>query len=241
MSISAEPTSSPHTFQFEIGQHAGRIRFPLPVVSDDAKEWSVAICGDWVPLYEQQRAISENPARFYHDLLPILQDTNLRLVNVECVLTDDDLPPLLKDGINIRLPACMIVGLSAVPFDLACLANNHILDYGAAGLQQTLGLLERYHIQTVGAGLCAATAERASIWQFGSTRLAVVNVAEAEEARSVDGGPGVAALDLARLRTQLSSLRAQVDVVIVVAHAGREFLSVPAPHIRHLYRALADA
>src|SRR5262249_20742902 len=151
---------------------------------------------------QHQPALMKNPAGFYTDLLPILQDADLAMVNVECVLTDDDLPPLVKDGINLRVPRSMIAGLSEVPFHLACLANNHALDYGVAGRRQTQERLELHRIRTVGAGLCAETAEQASIWQFGTTRLAVVNVAEGEEARTTEGGPGVAALDLSRLREQ---------------------------------------
>jgi len=225
----------------EFDWQLGRIRFPLSQGNGETYEWSLVVCGDWAPRFGQEQVIAEDPLGFYGDLLPIMQETDLAVVNLECILTGDDLQHIVKDGIAIQVPTSAIVGLSIVPFHLACLANNHTFDYGVEGLARTQELLERHHIQSVGAGLCAEEAERARIFQFGNTRLAVVNVAEGEEGRSASGGPGVASLDLSRLRGQLSSLRTQADVLVVVVHAGREHLPIPAPYIQAIYHSLVDA
>lgn len=219
----------------------GRIRFPLTQESGKAQEWSMVVCGDWAPLLDHVQAVRHSPAGFYGDLLPVLRDAELAVVNLENVLLDDALQPLVKDGEVMCAPTSAIHGLTGVPFHLACLANNHALDYGREGLTRTMELLAQQGIQCLGAGLSAEAAEAAKIFERGLTRLAVVNVAEGEEARSVDGGPGAASLDLVRLQSQLASLRNQADVVVVIAHAGREHLPIPAPHIRNLYRSLAEA
>jgi hypothetical protein len=239
---SLEAISQASALSPEFDWQSGWIRFPLSSKEDsEPHEWSLVVCGDWALRFGQQQAMIENSLGFYGDLLPIMQGADLAMVNLECVLTDDDLQPIVKDGISIRVPTSAIAGLSIVPFHLACLANNHTFDYGAEGLTKTQELLERHHIRSVGAGLCIEEAEKARILQFGNTRLAVVNVAEGEEARSVNGGPGVASLDLPRLQAQLSSLQAQADVLMVVVHAGREYLPIPAPYIQAIYRSLVDA
>jgi hypothetical protein len=225
----------------ELDWQSGRIRFPVSQPNNETDEWSLVVCGDWAPGPESRQTLIENPLGLYGDLLPIIQQTDLAVVNLEGVLIDDDLQPIVKDGIAIKIPTDAIAALSSVPFRLACLANNHIFDYGVEGLKKTRELLERHHIQSIGAGLCAHEATEAKCFQFGDTRLAVVNVAEGEEGRSVNGGPGVAPLDLSCLRAQLASLRAQVDVLMVVVHAGREYLPIPAPYIRAIYRSLVDA
>jgi poly-gamma-glutamate synthesis protein (capsule biosynthesis protein) len=219
---------------------AGQIRFSISPESDQTREWSVVICGDWAPLREQAQTIKD-PARFYSDLLPILKEADLAVVNLEGVLSDGELQPIIKDGPVIRLPASLVSGLTLVPFHLACLANNHILDYGSEGLGGTMEVLARHGIQFVGAGLNGEAAEAAKIIEFGPTRLAVINVAEGEECRSVNGGPGAASLDLPRLQQQIASLRQEADIILVLPHAGREHLPIPAPHIRQLYRSLAEA
>lgn len=219
----------------------GLLRFPVAEDLRNERAWSVVVCGDWAPRHEQQRAIIDDPAAFYGGLFPIIQSADLSIVNVECVLSDDALTPIVKDGIHIRVPTTTLPGLSSAPFHLGCLANNHIYDFGVEGLIQTKELLERRQIRTVGAGRSAEEAEQAAMFHFGEVRVAVVNVAEGEEARATNGGPGAGALDLDRLRTQIAALRLECNVVIVVVHAGRELLPVPTPHIRDLYRQLAHA
>jgi len=220
---------------------AGCIRFSVAPEAGEAREWSVVVCGDWAPFDAHVTAMLDDPAGFYGDLLPILQDADLAIVNLEAVPLDEDLPPIVKDGPAMRIPTAVVCGLTAAPFHLACLANNHVMDYGRDGLARTMELLTRNGVQCVGAGLNAEAAEAAKVFEVGPTRLAVLNVAEGEEARSVNGGSGAASLDGARLQGQLASLRNQADVVVVIAHAGREHLPIPAPHIRDLYHSLAEA
>jgi hypothetical protein len=238
---SSEAVSRTNALSPEFDWQSGQIHFPLAQEYGKSHEWSLVVCGDWAPRLTHQQAIVENPCGFYGDLLPIIQGADLTIVNLEGVLTDDNLQPIAKDGIILHLPTKTITGLSIVPFHLACIANNHIFDYGTEGLIRTQKILERHHIQSVGAGLCAEEAEKARFFQFGNTRLAVVNVAEGEEARPLNGGPGIASLDLPRLQAQLPSLRAQADVVLVVVHAGREYLPVPAPYIQSMYHSIVDA
>lgn len=220
---------------------SGVIHFPSSQKVQELPEWSIVVCGDWAPNPEHIQPIVENLSGFYGDLLPVIRQADLALVNLECVLSDRDDEPIVKDGIPLRLPARAVAGLAEVPFQVACLANNHIFDYGKAGLTETLDLLQRHYIQPIGAGLSAEEAKKVGFFQFGDTRLAIVNVAEGEEARSLNGGPGIAPLDLIPLKLQLSSLRSQVDVLIVVVHAGREHLPTPAPYIRAAYHSLVEA
>ncbi|GEM_PF-406223 len=213
---------------------------PLDAPSD-WKRWSVVVCADWAPRFGHWQTLEKEPRALYGDLLPIIQKADLAMVNVEGVLADEPLTPIVKDGIILQMPTQVALALSAVPFQLACLANNHIFDCGVAGLTQTQAVLCNHGLESVGAGLSLAEAETPKFFQFGSTRLAVINVAEGEEGRSVNGQAGVAPLDIGRLQKQLSVLRTQVDVLLVVAHAGRENFPMPVPHIQTAYRAIIEA
>lgn len=204
-------------------------------------EWTLAICGDWAPWQDTAKALLADPAAYYGDVLPVLQKADLAIVNLEGVLGDDHSSPIVKDGMHIGLAAPLTAGLKAVPFHLACLANNHTLDYGPARLGAMQGILAREGIRSLGAGATPEAASAPAFWRFGETRLAVLNVAEGEEARAVNGGPGVAPLDLPALRQQIAALKAQGNVVVLIVHAGREHLPVPAPYIREQYRSLAEA
>jgi hypothetical protein len=231
----------------QIDWQSGRIDLELDTGTGPA--WSLVIASDWAPLDEHPqaiisgehfRAIMRDPMRFYGDLAAVLRDADLAIVNLECVLGNTG-RPVIKDGANLRLPASAVEGLVAAPFHLACLANNHSMDFGPEGLVYTRRLLAERGISSVGAGLNGQEAHQPFMTQVGDVRLAVVNAAEGEEGRSVDDGPGVGDLDQDRLVRQITALRDQADVVIAILHAGREFVPVPPPYIQRIYRALVEA
>lgn len=74
-----------------------------------------------------------------------------RIANLETSITRSAVHDTGK-GIHYRMPPENIACLTAAGFDVCALANNHVLDYGRAGLVETLEVLERAHIRTVGAG-----------------------------------------------------------------------------------------
>ena len=135
----------------------------------------------------------------------------------------------------------MVEGLSAVPFSLVCLANNHSMDYGEQGLQGTLRLLRASGLSSAGVVMAAAETLNPFVVEVCETSIAVLNISEGEEGLSRDGKTGVAGFNVPDIKQQLSALRRQYDIVIVIAHAGREFIPFPPPYIQSAYRGLIDA
>jgi poly-gamma-glutamate synthesis protein (capsule biosynthesis protein) len=82
-----------------------------------------------------------------------------------------------------------VAGLTVVPFEVACLGNNHTLDYGVAGLRETLRLLHRNGIRTVGAGLTEEEACCPLRLTVRGVRVHVVNFSEGEDLTAASGGP----------------------------------------------------
>jgi poly-gamma-glutamate capsule biosynthesis protein CapA/YwtB (metallophosphatase superfamily) len=74
-----------------------------------------------------------------------------RLINLETsVTTSNDYWP--GKGIHYRMHPQNIPSLAAAKIDLCSLANNHALDWGYAGLAETLETLHKANIHTAGAG-----------------------------------------------------------------------------------------
>jgi poly-gamma-glutamate synthesis protein (capsule biosynthesis protein) len=83
---------------------------------------------------------------------------DLRVVNLETsITTSEDAWP---KGINYRMHPRNAPCLNAARLDLCLLANNHVLDWGVAGLVETLETLEAAGIASAGAGRNAEEAER---------------------------------------------------------------------------------
>jgi poly-gamma-glutamate capsule biosynthesis protein CapA/YwtB (metallophosphatase superfamily) len=75
---------------------------------------------------------------------------DVRLVNLETSITrSNDFAP---KGINYRVSPENATCLTAAAIDCCALANNHVLDWGRAGLLETLDTLARLRIKTAGAG-----------------------------------------------------------------------------------------
>lgn len=153
-------------------------------------EASILIAGDWAPIRRYGPVIEAAPASIYGDLLPHIQQADLRIVNLEAVLCEHG-QPIAKQGPNLRGEPTTVSGLSVVPFDVACLANNHILDYGAQALERTLSLLDSHQIQTVGAGLTRDPALEPLVCQVNQMRIGIVNFCEGEDGTAAAEGAGL--------------------------------------------------
>lgn len=74
----------------------------------------------------------------------------VRVVNLETAVTTSE--DWADKGINYRMHPANVTCLNAAGIDCCALANNHMLDWGHAGLEETLRTLQAAHIRTAGAG-----------------------------------------------------------------------------------------
>lgn len=74
-----------------------------------------------------------------------------RIVNLETAVTTSD-DAWAGKGIHYRMHPDNVSCLEAADLDCCCLANNHVLDWGYRGLDQTLETLERAGLPSAGAG-----------------------------------------------------------------------------------------
>jgi len=180
------------------------------------------------------------PASIYGDLLPVLRRADLRIVNCECALTSAS-AAVWKSGAVFKGEPAHVAGLEAVPFDVACLANNHVLDYGVAGLRETLRVLSRARIRTVGAGLTDAQALAPLSLRVNGQAVHIVNISEGEDLTATDGGPGVFGWNITLASAQARALKKLGGIVIVIAHCGLEYVPFPPPYVVAAFRTLVEA
>src|SRR5699024_9955924 len=80
--------------------------------------------------------------------------------------------------------------LKTLNIDITTLANNHILDYGEKGLEDTLHCLKKNLIQTVGAGMNLKEASKTLYINSEEGKIAFVCFAENEWANATTTSPG---------------------------------------------------
>jgi poly-gamma-glutamate capsule biosynthesis protein CapA/YwtB (metallophosphatase superfamily) len=220
---------------------AARAARPVrPFSPRQAARTSILVASDWAPIRAFDQPMRLRPEALYGDLLPVLRGADLRIVNLECPLTDAD-KPVWKSGAVFKGAPEHVGGLTVVPFDVACLANNHVLDYGAAGLRETLRVLDRHDVQTVGAGMTEEDAHAPLTCLSGGSKVHVVNFSEGEDLTAARGGPGVFGWDIARAIDVIRRCRKQGGVVLAIGHCGLEYVPYPPPYVVAAFRAMSDA
>ncbi len=202
--------------------------------------FSLLVAGDWAPIRAFDPIIRRSPEAVYGDTLPLLRQADLRIVNCEAALTGAE-PGVWKSGAVFKGGAAHVDGLRAVPFNVACLANNHVLDYGVRGLRDTLRTLHRAGIRTVGAGLTPDEAYAPLALEVKGQAVHVVNISEGEDGTAARRGAGVFGWDVARAVDTIERSKDAGALVVVVAHCGLEYVPFAPPYVVDAFRAFADA
>jgi poly-gamma-glutamate synthesis protein (capsule biosynthesis protein) len=110
---------------------------------------------DYVALAERQNGPVARPVDFAYiwgDALEELQRRapDVRIINLETAVTASD--SYWPKGINYRMHPANVPCLTAAAVDCCMLSNNHVLDWGQAGLEETLDTLAGAGIRYAGAG-----------------------------------------------------------------------------------------
>jgi poly-gamma-glutamate capsule biosynthesis protein CapA/YwtB (metallophosphatase superfamily) len=203
-------------------------------------ESTVLVASDWAPIRAFDSIIKSDPETVYGDMLPVLRAADLRIVNCECVFTSLD-KPVWKSGAVFKGEPDHVRGLVAVPFEVACLANNHVFDFGVQGFQESLKVLHGQGIKTVGAGLTEEQAHQPLDLEWNKNRITIINISEGEDLTASKDGPGVYGWDLERARSQIRRSKRRGRCVFVIAHCGLEYIPFPPAYIVAAFRSLADA
>ncbi|HEX2916453.1 MAG TPA: CapA family protein [Chloroflexia bacterium] len=132
----------------------------------------------------------------------------------------------------------MSLALKRSGFNLLSLANNHIYDFGKAGVEDTLSALQSAGITSVGAG---QQASEVRYLEQGGLKLAIVSATQVSPRQPEQAGSMINLFNQVELLNQIKEARAQADVVIVALHWGEEYSAIPDQSERNFARQAAEA
>jgi poly-gamma-glutamate capsule biosynthesis protein CapA/YwtB (metallophosphatase superfamily) len=156
---------------------------------------------------------------------------DFRIINLETSITSSD-EYWQGKGINYRMTPKNIPCLTAAKIDCCALANNHILDWGYSGLNDTLEMLKKVGIKNSGAGNRVQISESPAILEGeGKGRVLFFSFASETSGAAPDWAatsnrPGINMLkehsskDLKRIKTLVENFKKVNDVVILSIHWG---------------------
>ena len=178
-------------------------------------------------------------AGLLQDLAEEFRAADLVVVNLEGPLIQGATPEE-KSGPVLGAPAGCARGLKAMGVDVAGLANNHVMDHGAAGLRSTLAALEENGLGHVGAGEGLDEARRILVREAGGTRVGILALAEREFGMAAPGRPGANPLDLIGAVRSMEANRERYDHLVVLLHGGNEYYPYPRPGLMETCRFLVE-
>ena len=127
-------------------------------------------------------------------VIDLLSSAEVAFGNLEVPLTQGGVPA--EKAVTHRAPPERAAGLRALGLTAVTLANNHALDYGVVGMQDTMSTLDGVGITHVGAGANTAEALTASIstTEHGTVALLGLSASLPPGFAASDRRPGIAPL-----------------------------------------------
>ncbi len=129
----------------------------------------------------------------FHDLLDEFESADLTIANLECPLVERP-SPTPEYGPHLAARTECVRGLARAQIDVVGLANNHILDHGDQGLDNTIEACKKEGIRIVGAGRNVLEARRPLRLQIDHTRLGVMALTEHEFSVATENSAGATRL-----------------------------------------------
>jgi poly-gamma-glutamate synthesis protein (capsule biosynthesis protein) len=155
---------------------------------------------------------------------------DLRILNLETsITTSDEATP--GKAVHYRMHPGNIGCLTAVRPDACVLANNHVLDLGVRGLEETLDVLTDAGLATAGAGRDAEEAWRPLELEAGEGKVVLWSVGASDSGVPVSWAagrdkPGVAHVgdlspaDAVELQERVRRTKRPGDIAVVSIHWG---------------------
>jgi hypothetical protein len=176
-------------------------------------------------------------------LLPELKKSDFNIVNLETTLTDET--KATPKVFNFKSSPKNVTALQHGAINIVNLANNHSLDFGFAGLAETIKTLNRAGIKHVGAGQNKDQAQKPLLLQKKGVRIGVLGYTDNEPGwLATAERPGTNYIhvgDIDRIKTDVAKIRDKVDLVIVTIHWGPNMKNTPSPEVINFAHQMIDA
>lgn len=176
---------------------------------------------------------------------------DVRIINLETSITTSG-DYWKGKGINYRMHPANVDALTEAGIDCCSLSNNHVLDWGYAGLDETLLTLQKAGIKSGGAGQTLREAAAPAVLETkGRGRVIVFSFGFATSGipynwAASEGRPGVYLLrdhsnqTVEQIRRRVAAVKQLGDVVVASVHWGGNWGYPISPEQRKFAHRLID-
>lgn len=163
------------------------------------------------------------------------------LGNLECAVTDRG--EAANKKFTFRAPAKELAILKNAGFDWLGLANNHVMDYGALGLSDTIKALRKRGFSYTGAGDTAALAREPFFFKKNGLTIGLLAFTTTlpKNMWAESNRPGVSYANFKKIPVWVKTAKKKCDILLVFFHGGTELSPEPNQVQRDFARLAADA
>lgn len=217
---------------------AGELEAALAELPDS--HFSVLVGGD-VMLGGRARPVLREHGSLYpfEATRPLLARSKIVLVNQEGPFADK--APRTDRRFSYRVPPRRAAALARAGVHVVTLANNHLMDCGPEGVQETLQALRAAGVHPLGAGADLESAHTPVILPAGPFRVGLLGYYWNRRCAATSDTPGGAQDTSETLRSEIGRLREKVDRVVVTFHWGIPYDRRPLPEDREKARLAIDS
>src|SRR3990170_537913 len=190
--------------------------------------------------------LASSPSSVLAPVARVLGRADIPMVNLETAVTSRG-EPAHKEYV-FRAPASAFSALKSGSVDLVTVANNHGMDYGITGLEDTLAAGKRAGVPVVGGGRNDEQAYAPYRVTVRGQRIAIIGATQVLDDHLISAwtaGPGkiglASAKHEARLVRAVRAARRTSDTLVVFLHWGLELARCPTRYQTSLARKLVDA
>lgn len=192
----------------------------------------IVVCGDF-------RAANPEKIKLSDEVVEVFSDADVRICNFEAPVHVEGVKPIKKSGPSLDQSPQSPLILKKIGFNVILLANNHIMDYGEAGLFSTLKSFDS--VTTIGAGK-AVEAYKVKYIEVNGVRIGLLSLVHreygvVEKKNDKCGAAWMCSPDVPEI---IMDAKTKCDRVLVFPHAGVEHTAAPLPEIRELYKKYID-
>ncbi len=176
----------------------------------------------------------------FQHLQAVLTDTDIFFTNLEAPFGVGG--QAFPKQYTFQVDPSLVAVLTGAGINLVSLGNNHIMDFGAASLQETVALLDQHGIRYAGAGMNLTEARRAAVWEVNGRTIGFLSYSLTfpREFWATDSSAGTSFPYQEFVFKDVARLSRVCDVVIVSCHWGQELRETPKDYQVLLAHQLID-
>jgi poly-gamma-glutamate synthesis protein (capsule biosynthesis protein) len=187
-----------------------------------------------VMLGRNVEGVLANGQNVFANVDEMFKNSDGAVINLEDPMTTSGTP--YKSTIPLKANPAYAHVLKDNNIIVACIANNHIMDYGDKGLNDTITALKSNGINYTGAGNNIDQASKPVYLNIKDRKIAILNYMDnttftgfsaSEMAAATPASAGYAPADPNLIKNDIDEAKKNSDMVIVVFHYGNEYSTQP--------------